>query len=95
MHAVARHLAQKFERNSPTKFGECFKYNWCYYRMFDGEHATVEEFVPGSFVKYVNNNGNCVPPPEDGTQDLKDLFLKADTLVHHSYVVTDHKLVAA
>ena len=23
------------------------KYNRCYYTMFDGEHATVEEFVPG------------------------------------------------
>ena len=61
--------------------------------MFDGVHATVEEFVTGSFAKYVNNNGNCVPPPEDATQDLKDLFLKADTLVHHSYVVSDHKLM--
>ena len=93
MHAVARHLAKKFERNAPTKFGECFKYNRCYYTMFDGEHATVEEFVPGSFAKYVNNNGNCVPVPEDATQDLKDLFLKAQTLVHYSYVVTDHKLM--
>ena len=93
MHAVARHLAKKFERNAPTKFGECFKYNRCYYTMFDGEHATVEEFVPGSFAKYVNNNGNCVPVPEDATQDLKDLFLKAQTLVHYSYVVTDQKLM--
>ena len=93
MHAVARHLAQKFEINAPTKFRECFKYNWCYYTMFDGEHATLEEFVPGSFAKYVNNNGNCVPAPEDVTQDFKDLFLKAETLVHYSYVVRDHKLM--
>ena len=33
------------------------------------------------------------PVPEDATQDLKDLFLKAQTLVHYSYVVTDHKLM--
>ena len=41
----------------------------------------------------MNNNGNCVPVPEDATQDLKDLFLKAQTLVHYSYVVTEHKLM--
>ena len=46
-----------------------------------------------SFAKYANNNGNCVPVLEDATQDLKDLFLKAQTLVHYSYVVTDHKLM--
>ena len=61
--------------------------------MFGGEHATLEEFVPGSFAKYVNNNGNCAPAPEDATQDFKDLVLKAETLVHYSYVVTDHKLM--
>ena len=94
MHAVARHLAQNFERNAPTKFGKCLKYDWCYnYTMLDGDHVTVEEFVPVSFAKYVNNNGFCVPAPEDATQDLKDLFLKAETSVHYSYVVTDHKLV--
>ena len=42
---------------------------------------------------WVNNNGNCVPVPEDATHDLKDLFLKAQTLVHYSYEVTDHKHV--
>ena len=93
MHAVARHLAKKFERKAPSKFGECFKYNRCYYTMFDGEHATIEEFVPGSFAKYINNNGKSVVIPEDASQDLKDLFLKAQTLVHYSYVVTDHKLM--
>lgn len=45
------------------------------------------------FANYVNNNGNCAPVPEDATQDLKDLFLKAETLVHYNYVVTDHKLM--
>ena len=47
MHAVARHLAQEFKRNAPTKFGECVKCNRCYYTMFDGERTTVEEFIPG------------------------------------------------
>ena len=52
MHALARHLLPFYclsplERNAPTKFGECCKYNRCYYTMFDGEHATVEEFIPG------------------------------------------------
>ena len=55
MHALTRHLwpfycSSPLERNAPTKFGECFKYNRCYYTMFDGEHAIVEEFVPGSLL---------------------------------------------
>ena len=50
MHAVARHLAKKFDRNAPTKFGECLKCKWCY-TMFDCKRATVEEFLPGSFAK--------------------------------------------
>ena len=47
MYTVVRHLAKTFERNAPTKFRECFKCNRCYYTKFDGEHDTVEQFVPG------------------------------------------------
>ena len=74
MHAVARHLAKKFERNAPSTFEECLKYNRCYYTMFDSQHATIEEYVPGYFIKYINNNDNCVSIPEDTTQVLKDLY---------------------
>lgn len=65
MYVVVRYLVKKFERNVFIKFGECFKYNRCYYLMFDGEYVIVEEFVFGFFVKYVNNNGNCVLVLED------------------------------
>ena len=93
MHSVARLLAKKFERNAPSTFGKCFRYNRCYYTMYDGEHATIEEFVPGSFTKYINNNGKSVDIPQDASEDVKQLFLKAQTLVHYSHMVTEHKIM--
>ncbi len=93
MHAVARHITSKFERNAPSTFGQCFKYNRCYYTTFDGQPATIEEYVPGYFTKYINNNGKSVSVPEDANQGLKDLYEKSECLVHYSYVITDHKLM--
>ncbi len=31
MHAVARHITQRFKVNTPSDFGECFEFNRCYY----------------------------------------------------------------
>ena len=56
MHTVARHLAKKFESKAPPSFDKCFKYNYCYYTSYNGEPATIEEYVPGTFVKIVDND---------------------------------------
>ena len=93
MHAVARHIANEFERNAPSTFGQCFKYNRCYYTLFDCEPTTIQEYVPGEFTKYTNSNGKSVAIPDAATSILKELYAKAQCLVHDSNVVTDHKLV--
>ena len=77
MHSVARHIASKFKRSPPSTFGQCFTYNRCYYTSFDGQPATIEEYVPGDFTKYINNNGVCFTVPEDASQVLKDLYEKS------------------
>ena len=38
----------------------------------EDQPATVEEYVAGSFVKYVNNDGKCVDPPY-GSSTNKDV----------------------
>lgn len=93
MHAVARHIAKNFALKAPTEFGECFKYNRCYYTTYNGKPATIEEYVPGSFVKYINNNGKCVDPADGSTNEYKELFAKAQCLVHHSYHASEKKLM--
>lgn len=93
MHAVARHLTKKFESMAPREFGECFQYNRCYYTTINGQPATIEEFVPGSFVKVINNNGIIIPLPDDAADDFKELFQKAECLVHHSYQSSNTKFM--
>ena len=85
MHTVARHLAKKFESKAPPSFGKCFKYNYCYYTTYKCEPATIEEYVPGTFVKIVNNDGQCAKPPEGSSDQCKEMFAKAQCLVHYTY----------
>lgn len=62
MHCAARHLTKVFSNKVPQEFGECFTFNRAYYTVYQGEPATVEEFVEGTFRKYVNNNGKVCRP---------------------------------
>ena len=40
-------------------YDNTFKYNKVFFRTYDGEPATIEEFLPGHSIKYVDNNGAC------------------------------------
>lgn len=93
MHAVARHLTKKFESKAPSSFGKCFKYNHCYYTSYSGEPATIEEYVPGTFVKIVNNDGQCTKPAEGASDQCKEIFAKAQSLVHYTYHSSEKKLM--
>ena len=89
MHAVARHIAKKFALKAPSEFGSCFKYNHCYYTTYNDRPATIEEYVPGSFVKYINNDGKCRYPHDGCSDEYKELFEKAQCLVHYSYDISE------
>ena len=71
MHAAARHLANLFTRKAPGEFGQCFKFNRAYYTVYAGNPVTVEEFVEGTFRKYVNNDGNMRKQPQGSNADIK------------------------
>lgn len=93
MHAVASHITGRFCSKVPAEFGKSFTYNKVYYAKYEEEPVTVEELVAGKFLKYVNNDGTCVKPSEDEEDDVKDIFLKAQCLVHMSYVMSKKQLM--
>ena len=93
MHAVASHLTQKFALEAPTEFGAYFKYNRCYYTTYNDRPATVEEYVPGNFVKYINNDGTFTYTHDGCSDEYKELFEKAQCLVHYSYNIPQEKLM--
>ena len=60
---------------------------------YSGEPATIEEYVPGTFVKIVNNDGQCTKPPEGASDQCKEIFAKAQSLVHYTYHSSGKKLM--
>ena len=46
------------------------------YIQFHCGPVTIEGFIPGTFTKYVNNNGECYSFPEQCTAVSKELQLK-------------------
>ena len=93
MHSAARQLTEQFSNKVPSHFGRCLHYNRVFYTKFEDEPATVEEYVPGFFFKYLNNNGECCSAPEKCSNEHKELFLKAECLVHYWYEYSKHKLM--
>jgi hypothetical protein len=93
MHEVARHVTKGFSVKVPEEFGECFSYNHVFYTQFKDTTATVEEFIPGAFMKYVNNDGECIHPPGNSSSECKEVFAKAETLVHYSYCVSNKQIM--
>ena len=59
MRAEARNLTTRFSSKVPANFGDSFQCGKVFYSVLDDFPVTVEEFVPGEYRKYVNNNGAC------------------------------------
>ena len=62
MQYLARNLASQLKgaiaKDKLDEYGESFEYKSVYMgKAEDGELLTVEEFIPGDFVKFINNNG--------------------------------------
>ena len=51
------------------------------------EVVTIEEYTDGKFVKYVNNDGTTC------TGNNKDLQMKAESLVHYSFIKSNKKML--
>jgi hypothetical protein len=92
MHSVARQLTKKFSSKLPKSFGKSFSYNKVFFAMYDGQPVTVEEFVPGTFTKYINNDGQRTQEKEDRSDD-QEVYDKAESLVHYTYTASKEKLM--
>ena len=59
MHMAARGILHRMEKKIEEKelFGSVFTYDEIYFSMINDVPVTVEPFLSGNFVKYVNNNG--------------------------------------
>ena len=90
MHAVARNITQRVSSRVPTPFGDTFSYGKVFYSVLDELPETVEEFVPGEFQKYVNNDGTCYAPV---MEDHQEVNAKAECLVHFSDTFSEKKMM--
>jgi hypothetical protein len=67
MHALAKNIASQLmkkvkEEGFTTQYGETLKFKDVFFAKVDEECVTLEEFIEGEFVKYINNTGKaCVP----------------------------------
>lgn len=84
MHSVAKSITARFASKVPVEFGQVLYSEW------NDTPVTVEEFVPGDFVKYINNDGDCVESPD---KEYDEIFEKAHCLVHFSYLYSKRKLM--
>ena len=91
LHAVARNMAKQFSKKVPVQFGDSFHYKKTYYSTLKDLPVTVEEFVPGQFIKYINNNGKVNLHPADDIEE--EIFAKAECFAHFTYVNSDKKLM--
>ena len=83
MHIAASSITKTFSANVPVEFGDVFHYNKVYYAVYNGQPITIEQYVNGTFYKYVNNDGNCIDPHSN---EMKVVYEKAQCLVHYSFI---------
>ena len=91
MHTVARNITQRFTKCAPKEFGQTFSYNKVYYAFYDETPITVEEYVDGEFHNFINNDGQLCWTTKK--EDLKSIYMKAETLVHYSCFISDEKMM--
>ena len=90
MNALARNFAQNLDLQRPIfEYGPTFKYSKVYYANFNGEYVTLEEFIEGTFAKYINNTGEICG------DESSELSLKAEAFVHFTYVNSDQQLLVS
>lgn len=70
-------LAQNFA----MKFGQTFSYLKVYLGKLNGEFVTLENYLNGTFQKYLNNTGDIFG-------DRSELSMKAEAFVHYGYIAS-------
>ena len=91
IHMLARNFAiqlkKAMELTIDSGYETSLKYNKVFFGVTDdGEYVSVEEYVSGTFMKYINNDGiSCV--------EESDASKKAGCLAHFSYEKSEKKLI--
>ena len=72
--------------------GECLQFQKIYHGKISNRenHVTIEEYIPGSFVKHLNNNGMICGP---STYVALLQVQKAEYITHYSYENSDKKIM--
>ena len=91
MHYLARNFASQLNevvaKDSLNEYGQSFVYKSVYMgKTEEGEFLTVEEFISGDFVKFINNNG--IVCEEDSM-----LCKKAQAFAHYTYEKSEGKVM--
>ena len=92
MHPLAKNVASQLakkvkEDNLTVQFGDVLEFKDVFFAKVDLKCVTLEEFIEGEFVKYINNTGEvCV-------SDDNMLGQKAQCLSHFSYEKSNGELM--
>ncbi|XP_065069003.1 myosin heavy chain kinase B-like [Rhopilema esculentum] len=88
---AAKGILNRLEKKIEEKelFGSIFSYDEIYFSMMEDVPVTVEPFLAGTFVKYVNNNGE----PIAANIVNKDIHQKAEAVCHFSLADSEGKLL--
>ena len=90
MHMAAQAIANRLTKKSmQLTEQQWFVYGNAYFSMLGNEPVTVELYVEGDFIKYVNNDGQIgqlIP-------GKKMLYEKAEALTHFSHEESDGRLL--
>ena len=92
MNSLARNLAARFSDRCATVIENFSKivYNKVFFGKIDeNEFVTVEKFIPGTFQKYINNDGTIVNGVETSADGLK----KVEAFVHYTYKKSEGNLM--
>ena len=87
MHALARHFTKCLSNEISPDFGASFLYNKLYYGKLDEQCITFEQYLDGSFRKYINNTGEIL------VSDGSDIASKAEMFSHYTYVKSGKRLM--
>ena len=80
MHSLAKYYASLMEKESSAhkEFGESFRYSKVYLARSEGQLVTLEPYLEGKFIKYINNDGEIIVSGNE-------VASKAEAFAHFTY----------
>eukprot|EP00112_Aurelia_sp_Birch-Aquarium-sp1_P011464 Seg2410.5 transcript_id=Seg2410.5/GoldUCD/mRNA.D3Y31 product="Transient receptor potential cation channel subfamily M member 6" protein_id=Seg2410.5/GoldUCD/D3Y31 len=90
MHSLARNFCQQLSKRvtevCPVEFGKVPSYGDIFLGKIQDEVVSIEQYVSGDFVKYINNTGKV-------DQSLDEVGEKMECLAHYSYEKSEKQLM--